>query len=63
MSITIVGDIYTVEERAKVQGYIAGVWATASVLGPTMGGLFSQFVSWRWIFIVNVPLCLAAGGC
>ncbi|WP_033343048.1 MFS transporter [Catenuloplanes japonicus] len=61
VSVTIVGDIYTVEERAKVQGYIAGVWATASVLGPTMGGLFSQFVSWRWIFLVNVPLCLAAG--
>jgi len=61
MSMTIVGDIYTVEERAKVQGYIAGVWAVASVVGPTLGGVFSQFVSWRWIFYVNIPLCVLAG--
>ncbi|GAB7045481.1 MFS transporter [Catenuloplanes indicus] len=61
VSVTIIGDIYSVEERAKVQGYIAGVWATAAVLGPTAGGLFAQFASWRWIFLVNVPLCVAAG--
>ena len=61
MAMTIVGDIYTVAERAKVQGYIASVWAAASVLGPTLGGLFSQFLSWRGIFFVNVPLCIAAG--
>ena len=62
MSMTIIGDIYTVEERAKVQGYIAGVWAVASVVGPTLGGVFSQFVSWRWIFFVNVPLSVLAAG-
>lgn len=61
MSITIVGDIYTVEERAKVQGYIASVWALASVVGPALGGIFAQFGSWRWIFLVNIPLCLIAG--
>jgi Arabinose efflux permease len=61
MSMTIVGDIYTVAERAMVQGYIASVWAVSSVVGPALGGLFSQFVSWRWIFFVNVPLCLIAG--
>ncbi|MEJ3403602.1 MFS transporter [Rathayibacter sp. YIM 133350] len=61
MSMTIVGDIYTVAERAKVQGYIASVWAVASVVGPALGGVFSQFVSWRWIFLVNIPLCLVAG--
>lgn len=60
MAVTIVGDIYTVAERARVQGYLASVWAIASVLGPTLGGLFSQFLSWRWIFFVNVPLCLLA---
>ncbi len=37
MGMTIVGDIYTMEERAKVQGYIASVWATASLVGPTLG--------------------------
>ncbi|MDQ7993861.1 MAG: MFS transporter [Propionicimonas sp.] len=61
MSMTIVGDLYTVEERAQVQGYIASVWAVASVVGPALGGIFSQFASWRWIFLVNIPLCLVAG--
>lgn len=61
MAITIAGDIYTVAERAKTQGYLASVWAISSVVGPTLGGVFSEFVSWRWIFFVNVPLCLVAG--
>lgn len=60
VSITIAGDIYTTAERAKAQGYIASVWAVSSVVGPTLGGVFSQFVSWRWIFFVNVPLCVLA---
>ena len=61
MAITIAGDIYTVAERAKAQGYIASVWAVSSVVGPTLGGVFSQLGIWRWIFFVNVPLCLLAG--
>jgi EmrB/QacA subfamily drug resistance transporter len=60
MSMTIVGDLYSLRERAKVQGYIASVWAVSSVVGPTLGGVFSQYVSWRWIFFVNIPLCLVA---
>jgi MFS family permease len=60
MSMTIVGDLYSLQERAKVQGYIAGVWAVSSVVGPTLGGVFSEYVSWRWIFLVNIPLCLVA---
>ena len=60
MAITIAGDIYTVAERAKTQGYLASVWAISSVVGPTLGGVFSQFASWRWIFFVNVPLCILA---
>ncbi|GIF73826.1 MDR family MFS transporter [Asanoa siamensis] len=62
MTVTIVGDLYTVEERAKVQGYVASVWGISSVVGPTLGGVFSEYVSWRWIFLVNIPLCLLAGG-
>jgi EmrB/QacA subfamily drug resistance transporter len=61
-TITIVGDLYSIQERAKVQGYIASVWGIASVVGPTLGGVFSEYVSWRWIFFVNVPLCLLAAG-
>ncbi|TFC49846.1 MFS transporter [Cryobacterium sp. TMT1-21] len=60
MAVTIAGDIYTVVERAKVQGYLASVWAISSVVGPTLGGVFSQFLSWRWIFFVNIPLCVIA---
>ncbi|GAA1326418.1 MDR family MFS transporter [Pseudonocardia xinjiangensis] len=56
ISMTIVGDQYTVEERGKVQGYLATVWAMASVIGPTLGGVFAEYLSWRWIFYVNVPV-------
>ncbi len=60
VSITITGDLYTVRERARVQGYIASVWAASSVIGPSLGGLFAEFLSWRWIFFVNIPLCFIA---
>jgi EmrB/QacA subfamily drug resistance transporter len=60
MTMTIAGDIYTIEERAKAQGYLASVWAISSVLGPTLGGVFSEYISWRWIFFVNIPICLLA---
>lgn len=55
-SMTMVGDLYTVSERARVQGYVASVWAISAVVGPTLGGVFSDYLSWRWIFFVNVPL-------
>jgi EmrB/QacA subfamily drug resistance transporter len=56
IGVTIIGDLYSVEERARVQGYVASVWGISSVLGPTLGGLFSEYGSWRWIFFVNLPL-------
>jgi EmrB/QacA subfamily drug resistance transporter len=60
MSMTIIGDLYSVAERAKVQGYVASVWGISSVVGPTLGGVFSDYMSWRWIFFVNIPIGLAA---
>ncbi|PZE74751.1 MDR family MFS transporter [Curtobacterium sp. MCBD17_019] len=61
ISMTITSDIYTLEERAKTQGYLASVWGIASVVGPTLGGLFSQIGAWRWIFWINIPLAIVAG--
>lgn len=61
VSITIAGDIYSLEERAKVQGYLASVWAASSVVGPSLGGIFASLGFWRGIFLVNIPLCLLAG--
>jgi EmrB/QacA subfamily drug resistance transporter len=56
MSMTMLGDLYTLEERARVQGYVTSVWAAASLVGPALGGLFSEYITWRWIFFVNLPL-------
>ncbi|WP_040796129.1 MDR family MFS transporter [Nocardia higoensis] len=60
MTMVIAGDLYTLAERAKVQGYLASVWAISAVGGPLLGGVFVDFVSWRWIFLVNLPLAAIA---
>ena len=58
--MTIMGDIYSVAERAVAQSYVAGVWAVSAVVGPTLGGVLSEHASWRWIFWINVPLGILA---
>ncbi|ALC91158.1 MFS transporter [Bacillus sp. FJAT-18017] len=55
---TIVGDIYTTEERAKIQGYLSSVWGISAVMGPAIGGLLVEYVSWHYVFWVNIPLGL-----
>jgi MFS family permease len=60
IGMTIIGDVYSLRERAKIQGYVASVWGISSVIGPTFGGVFSQLLSWRFIFWINIPLCLLA---
>ncbi len=62
-AMTIVGDLYTAHERAKIQGWLASVWALSAVLGPLAGGLIIQHFSWAWIFWLNLPIgALAAAG-
>ena len=56
IATTIVGDIYSAEERAKVQGYLASVWGISAVTGPAVGGLLVQYVSWHYVFWINIPL-------
>ncbi len=58
--LTVVGDLYSVQERGKIQGYLASVWGISSVFGPLAGGLIIQSFSWAWIFWINVPIGLAA---
>lgn len=56
IATTIVGDIYTKEERAKIQGYLSSVWGISAILGPAIGGLLVQYVNWHYVFWINIPL-------
>jgi EmrB/QacA subfamily drug resistance transporter len=60
VAITVTGDIYTLEERAKMQGLFSAVWAVASLVGPLLGGWITDAFSWRWIFYLNVPFGIAS---
>ena len=60
IAMTIVGDLYTAHERARIQGYLASVWAISAVVGPLAGGLIVQYFSWPWVFWVNLPIGLFA---
>lgn len=58
--LTIIGDIFDLEARAKVQGLFSGVWGLASVVGPAIGGIIVDNFSWRWVFFINVPFGIAS---
>ena len=60
IGLTVVGDLYSVQERGKIQGYLASVWGISSVLGPLAGGLIISQLSWAWIFWINIPVGLFA---
>jgi EmrB/QacA subfamily drug resistance transporter len=55
VTFTIVGDAFTIEERAKVQGALGTVWGIASLVGPFLGGVLIDTLSWHWIFFINIP--------
>jgi len=59
--LTIIGDIFELRERAKIQGLFSGVWGLSSVIGPAAGGLIVDHFSWRWVFYINVPFGLISG--
>lgn len=58
--MTLAGDLYPVKDQARVQGWLSSVWGVAAILGPLMGGAFAQYVSWRWIFLINLPIGIVA---
>lgn len=58
IALTIIGDIFTVEERARIQGVFGAVWGFAGMVGPLAGGLIVAALSWRWVFFINLPFGL-----
>ena len=62
MAMTIIGDVFSVEQRARMQGLFSSVWGVSSFVGPPLGALIVSYLSWHWIFYVNVPVGLLALG-
>lgn len=60
IAMTLIGDLYSIQERARIQAYTASVWGIASIVGPLLGGLIVATIGWRWIFWMNLPLGLFA---
>jgi MFS family permease len=60
LGMTIIGDTFTVRERAKMQAYFSGVWGLSSVIGPVIGGFITDQISWRWVFFINLPIGIIA---
>ena len=60
VGLTVVGDLYSIQERGKIQGYLASVWGVSSVIGPLAGGLIVGNLPWAWVFWINVPVGIAA---
>jgi len=62
LSMTIVGELYALSERARTQALFSGVWGVASIAGPLVGGYITDAINWRWVFYLNVPFgfcCMA----
>lgn len=60
LGMTIIGDTFTVQERAKMQAYFSGVWGLSSIIGPIAGGFITDQINWRWVFFVNLPIGVVA---
>ncbi|MBL8102498.1 MAG: MFS transporter [Anaerolineales bacterium] len=61
LAFILIGEMFTLEQRAKMQGFFSGVWGVSSIAGPLLGGFIVDRLSWHWIFYVNiVPGLLAA---
>ena len=61
LSQALIGEVLQPRERARYQGYFAVLFASASLVGPLLGGVVVQMGDWRWLFVANLPLCAVAG--
>ncbi|HLL84911.1 MAG TPA: MDR family MFS transporter, partial [Longimicrobium sp.] len=59
-ALTVIGDIFSLQERARVQGVFSAVWGLAGLMGPFTGGLLVEKLSWHWVFFINVPFGIGA---
>ena len=61
LAFILIGEMFTLEQRAKMQGLFSGVWGVSSIVGPLLGGFLVDQLSWRWIFYINIfPGLIAA---
>jgi EmrB/QacA subfamily drug resistance transporter len=60
VALTTVGDLFSMEQRARIQGVFSSVWAVAALAGPAIGALFVSTIGWRWIFWINLPVGVLA---
>ncbi|TDL62941.1 MFS transporter [Rhodococcus qingshengii] len=60
LSMIIVGDLFTIEKRGKIQAVFSGIWALSSIIGPILGSFFVEALTWRWIFFINIPIGIAS---
>jgi EmrB/QacA subfamily drug resistance transporter len=61
LGMTIIADLYGLEQRARMQGYFSATWGLASIIGPLIGGFLTDRLSWRWVFFINVPFGILTG--
>ena len=60
LAMTIIADVVSPRDRGRYQGYVGATFALSSIAGPLLGGVFTDNLSWRWIFYVNVPIGIVA---
>jgi MFS family permease len=62
LAFIMIGEMFSLEQRARMQGLFSGVWGVSSIAGPFLGGLLVDQFAWQWVFYINIPFGLLAAG-